>query len=91
MERSVFEAIGGAQTLARPSLRAMAASTSTAPANAPARPKLAVTSTTNIIARYSIETKNERAALGILPEESGCSSRSILQTVEAYQMLSPTT
>ena len=59
--------------------------------NAPPRPKLAVTSTTNIIARYRIETKNERAALGILPVWSGCSPRSILQTVDAYQMLSPTT
>ena len=56
----------------------------------PVNPRLAVTSTINISVRYNKETKNELAALAILPDSSGFSLTSILQTVEEYHKLSPT-
>ena len=65
----------------------MHTNTTNIPITDPSSPRLPVTNTTNINAKYNRETKNDLEANDILPDLSTSSNTSIFHTVVAYQML----
>ena len=62
--------------------------TTSNPIKVPSNPKLPVTRTININAKYKRETKNDLDAIDILPDSSASSNTSIFHTVVAYHTLS---